>query len=96
MLTSETRFETPNASKYLQQLCKHFGHRVEETHTETEGPVELPLGPATMHADDAGLALTVTAADEASLGTAQSVVEDHLKRFAFREEFDKLDWSAPT
>ena len=37
MLTSETRFETPNASKYLQQLCKHFGHRVEETHTETEG-----------------------------------------------------------
>lgn len=30
-------FMTPNASKYLQQLCKHFAHKVAVVFDETEG-----------------------------------------------------------
>ena len=30
-------FTTPNASKYLQQLCKHFAHKVDVEYDETRG-----------------------------------------------------------
>jgi len=92
MLTSHARFETPNGSKYLQQLCKHFGHKVEVEYDETRGRAALPPGPAELTPDDGGLHMTVSAGDEEGLGRARHIVEDHLKRFAFREEFDALDW----
>lgn len=36
--------QTANGSKYLQQLCKHFAHKVPATWTETEGQAALPAG----------------------------------------------------
>ena len=35
-------FQTPNASKYLQQLCKHFEHKVAVVFDESEGRAALP------------------------------------------------------
>ena len=38
------------------------------------------------------LALRIEAADDATLQQMQGVVIEHLKRFAFREEFGDVQW----
>lgn len=91
--TSTGRFETSNASRYLQQLCKHFAHKVDVTYDETSGEVALPIGPARLRADSDALVVEVEAPDAAGLERAQGVIDSHLVRFAFREEFEKMDWT---
>lgn len=93
MPTSHARFETPNGSKYLQQLCKHFGHKTEVEFDAEKGRIALSPGPAELRADAGGLDVTVSAEDDESLARLRGIVESHLKRFAFREEFETLDWS---
>lgn len=92
MLHATGTFATPHASKYLQQLCKHFAHKVEVRHDATSGHVALPLGPVDMTADDSQLRVTVSAADAEGIAKAQSVIDRHLVPFAFREAFQTLDW----
>jgi hypothetical protein len=92
MLTSTTRFETPNASKYLQSLCKHFAHKVSVDYDDKAGKADLPPGPATLQADSAGLDIQVTGPDQEGLNRAKHIIEDHLLRFAFREEPEALTW----
>ncbi|MBL3702710.1 DUF2218 domain-containing protein [Sulfitobacter sp. BDSS02] len=94
MLSASARFETPNASKYLKQLCKHFAHKVSVDYDDTNGKAALPPGPAMMQADDAALLVTVTAQDEEGLERAKFIIDDHLSRFAFRETPD-LNWEEP-
>ncbi|WP_371156441.1 DUF2218 domain-containing protein [Jannaschia sp. 2305UL9-9] len=88
------RFETANASRYLQQLCKHFAHKVEVRHDETSGEAALPTGPATLRAEPGALIVTVTADDADGLARARHIVDDHLKRFAFREAFETMSWTS--
>ena len=40
---SHAEVATANASRYLQQLCKHFGHKVEASFDEKAGIVRLPV-----------------------------------------------------
>lgn len=87
-------FATPNASKYLQQLCKHFGHKVEVTYDETAGEVALPVGPARMTANPEGLQISIDIKDPEDRPRAESIIDSHLERFAFREGFKAMDWSA--
>ena len=95
MLKSSARLETPNGSKYLQQLCKHFGHKIEVTFTATEGRIVFAMGPAELRADPAGLEVDVTAEDDEGLTRARHVIDSHLERFAFREDFTGMPWRAP-
>jgi hypothetical protein len=88
------RFETANASKYLQQLCKHFAHKVEVSFDETHGTVALGMGPATLRASAAALTAEVTAPDGEALAHARQIIDSHLKRFAIREEFEAMVWEA--
>lgn len=93
MLTSTTRFETPNASKYLQSLCKHFAHKVDVDYDAEKGQAALPPGPVLFRADPTGMDIEVSAADDSGLTQARLIVEDHLLRFAFREDPQPLKWS---
>ena len=84
MPNSVATVSTPNASRYLQQLCKHFGHKVPVKFTPTEGKLSLPFGTCEMTAD--ADVLTLTALSERSeLPKMEKVLADHLARFAFRE-----------
>lgn len=94
MLKSVGSFETPNASKYLQQLCKHFAHKIEVDYNETYGECAFPTGAATLRADQDRLLATVTAETEEMLTRAKFIVDKHLQRFAFREEFEQMQWQA--
>jgi hypothetical protein len=77
---------TLSGSKYLQQLCKHWGHRFTVTYDEHRGEVDFG-GAQRLEAvaGDRGLRLTVEAENEAELITLRAVVAEHLQRFAFRE-----------
>jgi len=89
-LTGE--FITPNAAKYLQQLCKHFAHKIEVSFDGTAGRIPFGFGTAEVSAN--AEALRVRFADLAAdkRDGAKMVIDKHLERFAFREGFAKMRW----
>ncbi len=93
-LTDTGTFETDHASRYMQQLCKHFAHKIDVDYDETRARAALPVGPATMAAEGGVLRVTVNAEDAEGLARARRVIDDHLKRFAHREDFTGMSWQA--
>ena len=81
---------TENASRYLQQLCKHFSRKVEVEFNAEAGTVSLPFGTCQLSADAEQLVLKGTSED-ANLPRLESLLGDHLARFAFREN-PTIDW----
>ena len=93
MPASSARIETASGSRYLQQLCKHWSHKLDVAYTPIAGRIAFPDGRVcTLAADDTGLALRLEANDDEALVRGQSVIVDHLKRFAFRESLDNVGW----
>lgn len=90
-IRSTAEIATAHASRYLQQLCKHFAHKRDVTFTPAEGRIGFTAGDCHLKADDKTLALTVIAKSPAELPQLQDVVARHLVRFAFREEL-VFDW----
>lgn len=93
MPATTARFETPNADRYLGQLCKHFAHKIEVEQTGSEGRFTFPPGRGTAAADSSGLVLRAEAGDGEGLARVQHILEDHLLRFAFRENPEPLTWT---
>ncbi|MBZ9758701.1 DUF2218 domain-containing protein [Mesorhizobium sp. ESP6-5] len=91
MPTSHANVTTAHASRYLQQLCKHWAHKFPVEFDPNHGIIDLSLGRTAMDADGAALHITVSTDEPASIERLESVVADHIKRFAFREEL-AFDW----
>ena len=92
MASSTADVATENASKYLQQLCKHWAHKMTTEFDPAGGRVDFPSGATLfLEADGSALHLRLDAADD-SLERMEVVVADHLKRFAFREEL-VFEWA---
>lgn len=92
-LTANARIETAAASRYLQQLCKHFAHKLPVEHDAGTGRIRFPMGECRLAADDAALSLGLTAPAPAEMTQLQEVVMRHLERFAFREQLAVV-WNA--
>jgi len=86
MLNSKAVIETDNASKYLQQLCKHFAHKVTVEYDPTSATVDFPFGGCRMWADERALRIECGAESADALQRTQLVIDDHLVRFAWREK----------
>jgi hypothetical protein len=86
MMQSEARVTTERASRYLQQLCKHFAHKLPTSHTPQEGRIEFGVGVCALQAEPETLILTADAPDAESLDRLEGVVARHLERFAFRDK----------
>lgn len=86
MMRSEALVSTSNAVRYMGQLCKHFGHRIPTTLSETEGSISFEMGRCTLSAQTQLLTLRVEAADVEALARVEDVVASHLDRFAFRDK----------
>ncbi|WP_371168980.1 DUF2218 domain-containing protein [Aliiroseovarius sp. 2305UL8-7] len=84
MTHSKLHLKTNHASKYLQQLGKHFGHKVPATFTSSQGNVTLPFGHCEMTASDSALSITVSGEHD-EIGRLEQFISSHLSRFAFRE-----------
>jgi hypothetical protein len=94
MPASHATVATASASRYLQQLCKHWSHKFAVEFTPERGTIPFDATRiCRLDASADALALHIEAADDATLERMQGVVIDHLKRFAFREDLDDVQWS---
>ncbi|SSC68068.1 DUF2218 domain-containing protein [Ciceribacter selenitireducens] len=85
---------TENGWKYLQQLCKHWSHKLDVELGEKSGVVRFAEAVATMGADDKALTVEIEAASDEVLERMKGVVSSHLDRFAFREAPLPFEWTA--
>ena len=99
---SRVRVPTTKASRYLQQLCKHWSHNLTVEFTEQKGGVVFPRnargadwpGDAVllMQAHDDGLECRLEASAAGQLEALKGAVARHIDRFAFREAPLAFNW----
>ena len=87
--------KTEKASRYLQQLCKHWEHNLTVEFSADHGTIVFPKdargadwpgdGLVTLDARPDGLAIRVVASAGGQLEGLMGAVERHVDRFAFRE-----------
>ena len=93
---------TPNGSRYIQQLCKHWAHNLPVELAEGRGVVTFPRdargadwpgeATVTMLARPEGIECRIAASAEGQLEALKGAVARHLDRFAFREAPLAFDW----
>ena len=93
MTIAKARIPTASGAKYLQQLCKHWGHKFDVDLTDHKGIVRFPSAVATMEADADALIVAIEAQEKETVERMKDVVASHLDRFAFREAPLAFDWS---
>ena len=91
MVTSEARVATPNAAKYMVQLCKHFRHKVTVEYDDQQARVDFPFGVCRMTADAEELVIRCEANSEDLARRMEVVLDQHLQKFAWREK-PAVDW----
>jgi hypothetical protein len=90
---SRATIPTASASRYLQQLCKHWTHKFAVTFDPRTGTIPFDNGAvAVLEADDAALTVRLAVPDAEILEQMQRVIAVHLDRFAFREAPLPFDW----
>jgi uncharacterized protein len=96
------RISTSSASKYLQQVCKHWEHNLQVTFDKVHGQITFAKDargadwPAdamvTLDAEADTLVCTITASAEGQRDGLKGALERHIDRFAFREVPLAYDW----
>ena len=93
MSVSVARVPTASASRYLQQLAKHWSHKMTVVFSPEEGTIEFPGGAKLeMKAESDALNVTLTLPEDGDEARMREVVSSHLDRFAFREAPLTFDW----
>lgn len=77
---------TAHASRYLQQLCKHWSHKFAVEFTPEHGQIDLGDDRLVILDADAEKLTTTVKTSAENLDRLQDVVVNHIVRFAFREE----------
>lgn len=95
MIAVRAVVQTPLASRYLVQLCKHFAHKIAVTYDTERGHADFPWGICDMTAGDTALDLYCEAPSAEDLERVKFVVTDHLQRFGWREKLSP-DWQSET
>ena len=101
-LAATANVPTASASRYLQQLCKHWAHNLAVTFNAQEGRIVFPKdtrglnfpgdGAVVLKAHTGGLEVRVDATAPEQLEGLKGAVASHLDRFAFREAPLAFDW----
>lgn len=91
-MTLTAHVPTGHASRYLQQLCKHWGHKFDTDFDAQQGRIVLPMGAVRMTAAPDALTVMIEPNGDADVEQFKQVVVAHLDRFAFREGPLTFDW----
>ena len=93
MLSSHCQIRTDHASKYLQQLCKHFAHKVPATFDTETGEVAFSFGTSKLKVIGDRLIIDCQSDSPETLSKTEGVMISHLERFAFRENLT-IEWQS--
>ncbi|MFB0614269.1 DUF2218 domain-containing protein [Aurantiacibacter poecillastricola] len=97
MSTTATGFAAcEKPERYIQQLVKHWGHKMAACYDEGDGMGQFPFSDQTnaeMIAKAGGIAITLTTADAEENERMRGVIERHIDRFAFREAPLTYEWT---
>ncbi len=93
---------TGNASKYLQQVCKHWQHNLAVIYDAQGGTIVFPRdgrggpwagdGLVTLAARSDALECRIEASESAQRDGLKGALARHIDRFAFREAPLAYDW----
>lgn len=76
---------TAHAGRYLQQLCKHWGHRFTTDFDATKGKVDFGDGSSVdLAAEPERLVIVIHGPAEA-MPMLEKIIVEHVDRFAHRE-----------
>lgn len=90
---SVARVPTHSASRYLQQLARHWSHKMTVAYTPEEGTIDFPNGARLeLRADSETLDVLLSVPPGEDVARMREVVSSHLDRFAFREAPLTFDW----
>jgi hypothetical protein len=95
MPIAKSSVPTANAAKYIQQLCKHWSHKLEVDLSDRKGVVKFPAAVVALEAGEDALHVTIESEESETVERMKGVVASHLDRFAFREAPLRFDWSGP-
>lgn len=84
--------KTEKASSYLQQLCKHFAHKVEVSFTPEAAHIAFGTGSVDMTAADDLLTVTLTLTEGEDFTGPKHMIDKHLAIFTHREGGVGLTW----
>jgi uncharacterized protein len=94
MPTSQAQLSTASASRYLQQVCKHWSHKFAVEFTPEKGRIPFSDGRVCdLEATPEVLKMHAEAPDVEALERLQRVLVEHIKRFAFREDLGDVQWT---
>jgi hypothetical protein len=93
MNVSIAKVSTENASSYLRKLCQHWSHKFLVSFDDQHGTIDLAVGKCILDAGENALNVRLELAAEGNEAQLQKVVEEHIKRFAFRESL-VFDWNS--
>lgn len=91
-MISTARYPTPNAVKYVQQLARHFAHKIEVRSDADSAAFEMEAGSVRLRAEDGAFVARVEAEDAKGIINLRYVIDKHLVIFAFRDGFTGLEW----
>ncbi len=104
--SSTASVPTKSASRYLQQVCKHWSHNLAVEFTPERGTIAFPRdargaqwqgdGLVTLVAGADALTCRIDASEPAHLEGLKGALARHIDRFAFREAPLTYDWQDAT
>lgn len=94
MNTETGRASTAHASRYLQQLAKHWAHKNDVTFDKTTADIALRGNRVSLRAADGWLIATLTIGPDGDSDRLRQVFEEHINRFAFREAPLPFEWTS--
>lgn len=94
MFRSTSHVRTESAARYVNRLCKHWGHKFEVELTPERGFIDFGDSNCELLAHPDHVLMILNSPDEDSLAHMQNVVADHLQRMANSESL-RLPGSPP-
>jgi hypothetical protein len=87
MKLSAATVHTMNAESYMKKLGQHWSHRFTVTFNEkNSGSIAMPNGTCELSAGSEQLEIRLVISPEGDQDRFEQVVEEHLRRFAFKED----------
>jgi uncharacterized protein len=78
MPIAKASIPTVNGAKYMQQLCKHWSHKLEVDLSEQRGVVKFPAAVATFEPGADALQVTIEGEEGEAVERMKGVVASHL------------------